>query len=60
MTERSELGSVSIQKTDTRYNVGLTSVRTETTEVCAMGDKLFYVGKIRMNANENHTTQHKL
>jgi hypothetical protein len=60
VTERSELGSVSIQETDTRYNAGLTSVGTETTEVCATGDELFYVEKIHMNANENHTMRHEL
>jgi hypothetical protein len=36
-----------------RHNAGLTSVRTETTEVCATGDELFYVEKIHMNANES-------
>jgi hypothetical protein len=55
VTEGLELGSISIQKTGTRYNTGLTSVGTETTKVCAMGDKLFYVEKICMNANENRT-----
>jgi hypothetical protein len=60
VTERSELGSVSVQETDTRYNAGLTSVGTETTEVCTTGDELFYVEKIRMNANKNRTTWRKL
>ena len=36
--------------------MGLTLVGTEMTEVCAMGDKLFYVEKIHMHASEDHTT----
>jgi len=56
VTERSELGSISIWKTDTRHNAGLTSVRTEMTEVRTTGDELFYAGKIHMNANENCMT----
>jgi hypothetical protein len=36
-------------------DAGLTSVRTESTEACAMRDKLFYVEKICMNANESCT-----
>ena len=57
MTEGSELGSVSMPKTNVRHNAGLTSVGTELTEVCATGDKPFYLEKIRMNANENCTTR---
>jgi hypothetical protein len=43
-----------------RHNAGLTSVRTETTEVYATGDELFYVEKIHMDANRNHITWQEL
>jgi hypothetical protein len=60
VTKRSELGSISVQKTNMRHNVGLTSVGTEMTEVYAIGDKLFYVEKIYMNANRNRMMQQEL